>query len=98
MDDLILSLHLVGRLGQQLAGGFLAENELLAIGGGELVGRVRLTETELVNVRWEQELRVSRRTCFTSNGVLISGTFWSMNRSREGMSMGWRTAPAIIAV
>lgn len=50
MDNLILALHLVGRLGQQLAGGFLAENELLAIGGGELVGRVGLTEAKLVNV------------------------------------------------
>lgn len=35
------------------------------------------------------------RTCFTSNGVWISGTFPLIYRSNDGTSIGWHTAPAM---
>lgn len=49
MDDLELALDLVCRLGEELARGLLAQDESLSIGGGELVGWIRLAETELQN-------------------------------------------------
>ncbi len=35
-------------------------------------------------------------TCLMSIGVLISGTFWDMNRSSDCTSMGCLTTPAIV--
>ena len=42
-----LALDLVRRLGDELARGLLAHDEALAIGGDDLVGRVRLAKTKL---------------------------------------------------
>lgn len=46
-DNLILALDFVGCLGEQLAGGLLPQDKLLAVGGGQLVGWVGLAESEL---------------------------------------------------
>lgn len=47
VDDAVLALDLVRRLGHQLAGGLLAHHEPLPRAVGELVGRIRLTKAEL---------------------------------------------------
>jgi hypothetical protein len=47
VDDAVLALDLVGRLRDELAWRFLAEDIAAAVGRGELVGRVGLAEAEL---------------------------------------------------
>lgn len=47
MDDAVFALDLVCRLGEELARGLLAQDEALAVGSRQLVGRVGLTEAEL---------------------------------------------------
>jgi hypothetical protein len=47
VDDTVFALDLVCRLGEEYTGRLLAHNVLLAIGGGELVGWVGLSEAEL---------------------------------------------------
>lgn len=47
MDNLVFTLDLVGRLGEQLARRLLAQNVSLFIGGSDLVRRIRLAEAEL---------------------------------------------------
>ena len=38
------------------------------------------------------------RTCFTSMGTFMAGTFFSIYLSSEATSMGWRTTPAMLAM
>lgn len=47
MYDAVFALDLVGCLGEESAGRLLAHDVFLAIGGGELVSWVGLTEAEL---------------------------------------------------
>ena len=47
MDDLVLALDLVRRLGQKLARRLLPQDITFLVGGSQLVGRVRLAETKL---------------------------------------------------
>ena len=47
MNDTILALDLMGRFREELSRGLFAEDISIAGGGGELVGGVGLTETEL---------------------------------------------------
>ena len=47
VDDLVLALHLVGRLRQELSRGLLPQHETLSVDGGEEVGGVRLAKAEL---------------------------------------------------
>lgn len=48
VDDLVFALDFMRRLRQQLAGRFLAQYIFLSIGGDQLVGGIRLSETELL--------------------------------------------------
>lgn len=52
-ENTVLALDLVRGLGQQLAGRLLTEDVLCAGGGGEKVGRVRLTVAELLRGKRE---------------------------------------------
>lgn len=58
-DDAVLALNLVSRLGDQLSGRLLSEHIALALGRGQLIGRVGLAKTKLrmvscvVVIRWE---------------------------------------------
>ena len=47
MDDAVLALDLVGRLGDELAWRLLAEDIAAPVGRCELVGRVGLAEAKL---------------------------------------------------
>lgn len=47
VEDAVLALDFMGSLGDELARRLLAHNELLFVGGDDLVGRVGLTEAEL---------------------------------------------------
>lgn len=66
MDDLVLSLDPMGRLGQQLARRFLAKHVFRSVSRGELVRRVALAKPELHDVSFtsrKQEYVWGRRAC-----------------------------------
>lgn len=100
VQDAVLAVYLMRCLGEQLPWRLFPEHISLLIDGCEEVRWVRLAIAEL-STRSIVLLGIglcatSSFTCFTSNGVLIAGTCWSMYRSSDWIFMGCRIAPAIV--
>jgi hypothetical protein len=68
----------------------------MTICGGKLVGWVGLAIAKLSQSVVIVPRGMFARTCLTSIGTWISGTFLEIHRSRDWISIGCLTAPAIL--